>query len=79
MSKRGGRITPSDMRRDHTWTDEAGLIYERAPFTCALAAEAADRITGITSRPYKPYRCRSCNAWHIRPCRRGPADLARPA
>ena len=67
---------------DHHWRGTDGVSWhERASFTQAEADRAQLHIYVLTSRRYSAYECRwqGCGAWHIRPCRRRPEDMARPA
>ena len=69
-------------KRDHFWTDLAGLKHQKEPLTEDEAARAVESIRELTGRRYMAYRCSwlRCESWHIRPFKvRRRIDLARPA
>jgi hypothetical protein len=77
----GGR-DQRERRRLHRYLDVDGVAKPRAAFAGEPEAHAAaNRVFNLTGRRYSAYRCTAggCEAWHIRPCRRRPAEMARPA
>lgn len=74
---------PSRKRRAlHTFIDVDRGRKQRAAFATEPEAQrAARRVLSLTGRRYSVYPCpwNGCDAWHIRPCRLRPEDLARPA
>lgn len=71
-----------ERRRRHRFIDVDGKPQVRAAFaTEGEAHAAANGVLALTGRRYSTYRCDwwGCDAWHIRPCRLRPEDLARPA
>lgn len=74
---------PARLRRvAHFFVDANGCRKPRAAFAGEPEAHAAaNRVFTLTGRRYSTYPCSfaTCDAWHIRPCRRRPENLARPA
>lgn len=83
MSKNKNKNGPrAQAHRRHFFMPTTGRARARAAFRDERAALLAiDRIAELVGRRYMSYRCtwHGCGAWHIEPCRRRPADLARPA